>query len=618
MEYQIKLSLRQAGGGSAESAQVTVPEGMPVEIGRIDAAAQGRERVLVPAQLPGCLRLPIAPSDMKGVSRRQLRIEVLSADTIRVTNLSGSIGVTCSGHPGIGPGSSLELALPAHLHVATVAVSLAMAGDAGEDGEADVFQPLESPVEKGDSVSIFQKQALSSLLATMSPAAVDSLVSWWRNVIAVLQSASNSDDFFQKAAQAVVRLVGLDVGAVFLFENGGWRPAAIETNGPRTARPSTTVLRRVLEEKRTFYSRVDPEAGVFTSIASIDAYAAAPILDRHGAVIGAIYGHRSRALADSSSAEITYLEALLVQTLASGVAAGLARLAQEKASLARKVQFEQFFSPELAAQLDAQPDLLTGRDAHVTVLFCDIRGFSSVSERLGPAQTMDWIGGVLSTLSDEVAATGGVLVDYIGDEMMAMWGAPSPQPDHAALACRAARLILDRVTEIDARWQQVIGSPTRFGIGINSAPARVGNTGSTRKFKYGPLGTGVNLASRVQGATKYLKVPAIVTGSTRRLLDDSFLTRRLCRVRVVNIVEPVDLFELDCGAEPSARERFAHYEEALAAFDAGGFSAATKILGNLLSAWPGDGPSLVLLSRAVDCMIREPKDFSAVWELPGK
>jgi adenylate cyclase len=202
--------------------------------------------------------------------------------------------------------------------------------------------------------------------------------------------------------------------------------------------------------------------------------------------------------------------------------------------------------------------------------------------------------------------------------MLAMWGAPSPQPDHAALACRAARLMLDRATEIDARWQTAIGSPTRFGIGINSAPARVGNTGSTRKLKYGPLGNGVNLASRVQGATKYLKVPAIITGFTRRLLDDSFLTRRLCRVRVVNIVEPVDLFELDCSAEQSIRERFAHYEEALAAFDAGDFSAAAKILGNLLAAWPGDGPSLVLLSRAVDCMIREPKDFSAVWELPGK
>ena len=172
--------------------------------------------------------------------------------------------------------------------------------------------------------------------------------------------------------------------------------------------------------------------------------------------------------------------------------------------------------------------------------------------------------------------------------------------------------------EIDARWEKTVGGPTSFGIGINSSRARVGNTGSTRKFKYGPLGNGVNLASRVQGATKYLKVPALVTGFTRSLLDDSFRARRLCRVRVVNIAEPVDLHEIDCGADPAAGERYAQYEEALAAFEAGNFSTAAKALGNLLGAWPGDGPSLVLLSRSVDCMIREPQDFSPVWDLPGK
>jgi adenylate cyclase len=374
----------------------------------------------------------------------------------------------------------------------------------------------------------------------------------------------------------------------------------------------------VLDEKRTFFSRVDPSVDVFTSVAAIDTFVASPILGRDGGVIGAVYGHRSRDLTNSANTEVSHLEALLVQTLASGVAAGLARVEQEKASLARKVQFEQFFSPELAARLDAEPDLLAGRDAEVTVLFCDIRGFSGVSERLGPAQTMEWIGSVLSTLSDKVAVTSGVLVDYIGDEMMAMWGAPSPQPNHAVLACMAAKIMVEQAGAIDTTWMETIGSATRFGIGINSAVARVGNTGSTRKFKYGPLGNGVNLASRVQGATKYLKVPSIITGSTRVLLDDSFLTRRLCRVRVVNIVEPVDLYELDCGSDPRSRERFEQYEEALAAFDAGNFSTAAQALGNLLAAWPGDGPSLVLLSRSVDCMIREPADFSPVWELPGK
>lgn len=289
---------------------------------------------------------------------------------------------------------------------------------------------------------------------------------------------------------------------------------------------------------------------------------------------------------------------------------------QEKSSLARKVQFEQFFSPELAAQLESQPDLLAGRDADVTVLFCDIRGFSSVSEQLGPAQTMDWVGSVLSTLSDQVAATGGVLVDYIGDELMAMWGAPSPQPEHAVFACHTARRMVECAAEIDARWQKIIGSKTRFGIGINSSRARVGNTGSARKFKYGPLGSGVNIASRVQGATKYLKVPVLVTGPTRDLLDDTFLVRRLCRVRLVNMVEPVDLYEVDCVGD--RQEMFGEYAAALAAFDAGDFSTAAKLLGSLLVTWPGDGPALVLLSRAVECMIREPSEFSPVWELPGK
>ena len=616
--HVVTLTISQKGGGPSEVATMPLPPGQIVELGRIDPAAQHAERLFVPRRLPDIVRLPIADVGQTAVSRRQLRIESLQeGERVRITNVSGSTPVACAGRPKVMPGETVECPLPVDVRIGDIAVRLEI--DRGDDPRTSTeLVSLGSPVEKSGSGSIFRKDSISRILSDMPQTAVDGLVAWWQDVIAVLQSASNSDDFFQRAAGAVVRLIGLDVGAVFVFENGGWRAVAMETAGPKTARPSTGVLRRVLEEKRTFFSRVDPSADVFSSVASIDAFVASPILDRDGEVIGAVYGHRSRDLTKAGEADITHLEALLVQTLASGVAAGLARMEQEKASLARKVQFEQFFSPELSARLDAEPDLLTGRDAEVTVLFCDIRGFSGVSERLGPAQTMAWVGSVMSTLSDQVAATGGVLVDYIGDEMMAMWGAPTPQSNHAELACAAARLMAERSAEIDAAWMGIIGCPTRFGIGINSSVARVGNTGSSRKFKYGPLGNGVNLASRVQGATKYLKVPAIITGSTRGLLDDSLLVRRLCRVRVVNIVEPVDLFELDCGSEPRTRERFGRYEEALAAFDAGNFSSAAQALGNLLAAWPGDGPSLVLLSRAVDCMIREPRDFSPVWELPGK
>lgn len=614
MIQALNLSVRT--GNDADAVTMSIKLGDAVEMGRLDASAREPERLFVPHHVAGAIRLPIAAVGQNSVSRRQVRLEPLPHGLVRISNLSSSIAVPCAGCGTIAPGATVEQSLPVSLRIGQIAVVLD-ADRMDDSGPADgMLRALASTAEQPGGGSLLQSEALSAIVANMPPAAVDALVAWWRNVIAVLQSASNSDDFFQQAARAVVRLVGLDVGAVFLYENGGWRPACMETSGPRTARPSAGVLRRVLEEKRTFFSRVDAAAEVLSSIAAIDTYVASPIVDRGGAVIGAVYGHRSRDLADGAHAEITYLEALLVQTLASGVAAGLARMEQEKSSLARKVQFEQFFSPELASQLESQPDLLTGRDADVTVLFCDIRGFSSVSEQLGPAQTMDWVGSVLSTLSDQVAATGGVLVDYIGDELMAMWGAPSPQPEHAVFACHTARRMVECAAEIDARWRPVIGCPTRFGIGVNSSQARVGNTGSTRKFKYGPLGSGVNLASRTQGATKYLKVPVIITGSTRERLDDSFLVRRLCRVRLVNIVAPEDLYELDCTG--GRQEMFAAYEAALAAFDAGDFSTATKLLGDLLVAWPGDGPALVLLSRSVDCMIREPREFSPVWELPGK
>ncbi len=583
----------------------------PVELGRIDPSDEAAERLDVPRSALDVTRLPIAELSESAVSRRQVRIEGLPNRCVRLVNLSRTAAVRFDNRPMLPPGHTAEYPLPVEMSVGRAAILI--------DGESapavsENLQTLDRPTPPAGSSDGCERGPPVALRAEAGQVHVR----WWQNLISVLQSAACSDEFFHKAANAVVELVGLDLGAVFLHgKQGGWRPAAIRTAGTHSARPSTSVLARLLAEKRTFFSSGDAMVDVTESLASLEAFVAAPILDRDGNVIGAIYGHRGQGV-DGAGPNVTDIEALLVETLACGVAAGLSRLEQEQSSVARKVQFEQFFSAELAEQLEAHPDLLAGRDAEVTVLFCDIRGFSSITERLGPTQTMDWIGGVLSPLSDCVAGTGGVLVDYVGDELMAMWGAPTPQPDHAIRAAEAARAMLRAAPEIDAVWQQVVGTKTAFGIGVNSGLARVGNVGSRRKFKYGPLGNCVNLASRVQGTTKYLRVPVIVTGVTQRLLDSSFRVRRLCSVRVVNIVEPVELFELALNEVGDATGLFAAYEEALTAFDAGRFAAAVRILGNLLAATPQDGPAQVLLSRAAACLIEEPADFSPVWTLPGK
>jgi adenylate cyclase len=447
------------------------------------------------------------------------------------------------------------------------------------------------------------------------------MLHWLQTSMGVFQSAASSADFFQKAAQAVVDIIGLDTGRVLLLEDDDWQTRAF-ASGSQIAeddwRPSLSVLNKVRGEKRTFWELGSLATDQFASLCGVQAVVATPLLDPNGAVIGAVYGDRRRPKGFLEGDLISDLEAMLVELIASGVAAGMARLHQEHAALTARVQFEQFFTRELSEQLSLHPDLLAGRDVEVSLLFCDIRGFSGISERLGAEKTVQWIGDVMGVLSDCVLAHAGVLVDYIGDELVAMWGAPAAQPEHARLACLAAIDMLKALPRINQRWSAVLQGQMAFGIGVNSGIARVGNTGSHHKFKYGPLGNTVNLASRVQGATKYLRSSILITGATHSQLDSGFQSRRLCLVRVVNIVEPVELHELVTADQAGWSELKQGYETALTAFERRDFRRAAQVVSGLLEKWPDDGPCLLLLSRAAACLLAPTSEFNPVWELPGK
>jgi adenylate cyclase len=356
---------------------------------------------------------------------------------------------------------------------------------------------------------------------------------------------------------------------------------------------------------------------VGASLEGVDALVASPVLSVDGEVIGAIYGVRSQA-SQSKQKGVTELDGILVQMLAASVASGIARIEQEQKAVQSRVQFEQFFSPKLAERLESEPDLLKGREAEVTVLFCDIRGFSTISHKVGPQKTIEWVRSVLDLLSHCVTQNEGVLVDFIGDELMAMWGAPDEQEDHAQRACRAALQMVEELPEISQNWKSEIGSDTEIGIGINSGLAYVGNTGSERKFKYGPLGNTVNLASRIQGMTKYIRSGLLVTGSTVEELKAEFPTRLLASVKVVNINEAVQLYELAKNAEGPWKKLRDSYEQALRQFERCNFEQSAAILGRLLEEYPHDGPSLLLLSRAVDAMINGTDTDHPVWTMDRK
>ena len=239
------------------------------------------------------------------------------------------------------PSASRELLLPVVLNLGKRTVRILPVA-------ADLQSLAEVTRRPGTQMSA------SGRFPTLVGAAVDradakALIRWIQGAMDVFQSAASAADFFNKAAEAVVAMVGLDCGQVVLFQNGDWKPQASHT-APRIAgepdrKSSRRVVNRVQQEKRTFWQDLSPLKLDAGSLAGVRAVVAAPILDRDGEVIGALYGDRRFESSSTVMAPVSELDAMLVELIAGGVAAGLARLEQEQAILAAHVQFEQFFTP---------------------------------------------------------------------------------------------------------------------------------------------------------------------------------------------------------------------------------------------------------------------------------
>ena len=558
-------------------------------------------------------RIILAPIDDLAISRAHVELTAWEGG-VRVRNLSASQPVRLSPGHTLAPGDEATLAPPALVQFGEYAVRV----DPAEDEQLELEGLPERTIPPG-------KQAPPASVAVLGATFDETkLLRWLETILGVFQSAANTRDFPDQAARAALAIVGLDAAAVLRCEDGRWKTEAlcVGDKGGSTSNsswaPSQTLLGWVRRDRRTF--RHVPPTGPDTprSLQNVSALVAAPILNGAGEVIGALYGDRRSGGSSPGLPRITEFEAKVVELLASGIAAGLARLKEEQAAVEARVQFEQFFTPQLARQLQHDPQLLEGRNAEVTILFADIRGFSRISERFGPDRTMAWIQDTMGSLSEAVLAYDGVLVDYIGDELMAMWGAPAPQADHAALACLAAKQMMERLVEISARWQGELGEPVQLGIGLNSGGARVGNTGSMLKFKYGPLGDAVNVASRVQGATKYLGADCLITGETLKRLPSAVSHRRLARVRAVNIAHPIDLYEVVAHPPGDWPERCQRYGAALLALEQENWGDALPSAQRLAADYPHDLAVAALLKRIEVAERTSKLGDTSVWQLPGK
>jgi adenylate cyclase len=584
------------------------------------------------------------------VSKDHVRVEELGDGRVKIDNLSQRNSIRLPDNSLIDKGESRTLKPPVRLTVGETLIDIeavvdpianapletigapvrAFRSSPPKDAEAAVRAAAATQQPPAPTATLSVPPS-SSLLEIGKAPAPEKLMEWFETFIAVQRSAAGSPEFYQQTAEAVVKLVGLDRGLVILRAP---RPAGAAPGQARwmvQARYpadggnimgrefSLTILDRVLKDRRTYFqSSATPSTA--ESLQGVEAVVASPILDMQENVAGFVYGCRTR-FTQHRGLGIGALEAQVMQVLAASVATGLARQQMEAEASRNRVQFEQFFSPELAQELQKNPTLLIGQEREITVLFSDIRGFSRISERLGPKPTCELTADVMEQLTECIRSFDGTVVDYAGDGIMAMWNAPVEQSDHAIRACKAALAMQACLPQLDATWHERIGVPLKVGVGLNTGSAMVGNTGSRSRFKYGALGHTVNLASRTEGATKQLGVPLLITGSTRAHLGDGFAVRRLCKVRVVGIQGAVDFYELYAeSAAPEWLSRRNTYEEALNLFEAAQFGPSTRTLYPLLANQEGnyDIPSLNLVTRAVEAIKNPPLQFDGVIELDRK
>ncbi|MGE0384251.1 MAG: CHASE2 domain-containing protein [Gammaproteobacteria bacterium] len=241
-----------------------------------------------------------------------------------------------------------------------------------------------------------------------------------------------------------------------------------------------------------------------------------------------------------------------------------------KQKLASK--FGQYVPPELVDEMSLDPESYakSAESRTLTVLFSDVRGFTTISEGLGPVELSDLMNAYLTPMTRVIHDFRGTIDKYMGDAIMAFWGAPLEDPDHARHALQAALQMIARLEELNREFQQRNWPPLHIGIGINTGEMMVGDMGSEFRQAYTVMGDAVNLGSRLEGQTKTYGVSIIVSETTRAAVPE-YTYRELDRVRVKGKDEPVTIYEPLCTPDAltkAMKDELALYRQTLKAYRA--------------------------------------------------
>ena len=292
-----------------------------------------------------------------------------------------------------------------------------------------------------------------------------------------------------------------------------------------------------------------------------------------------------------------------------------------------RTAFSTYVSGDVVKEIIADPSRLQlgGTKHYMTAVFTDVKGFSTISEKLGdPAKLVSLLNKYLGAMSDIILAEKGTIDKYIGDAIVAFFGAPMPMEDHALRACVSAIAMKKLEVELNKTImeQELSPIPLLTRIGINTGNMVAGNMGTSNKMNYTIMGNAVNLSARLEGVNSQYGTWILTSEETVKQTGDALLYRKLDRVRVVGINEPVRLCELiDMAdiANEQDKKMITVFHEALDYFEKRDWKKAIEGFNEVLALKPGDVPSTIYLDRLKQFSVTLPKEnWDGVYNLTSK
>jgi adenylate cyclase len=283
-------------------------------------------------------------------------------------------------------------------------------------------------------------------------------------------------------------------------------------------------------------------------------------------------------------------------------------LVLERSAREMRSMFSSYLSPKLVARLERDPDAakIGGDSKEVTVLFTDIKGFTTFSESHPPQVVVSRLNEYLGEMVKIIEQHDGTIDKFIGDAVMAYWGAPLAQPDHARLAMECVAAMATRMGQLRGKWEAEGVEPFAIRGGLHSGEVVAGNVGfAGKKMEYTVIGDTVNLASRLEGTAKYYGITYLVGEQTQQLAPEACPYRELDKIRVVGKHLPVTIYEPQVGPGALNDAQLARFHAGLQHYRQREWAAAQAEFSALLVELPDDKPSQLYVGRC-DYFITEP------------